>query len=98
MCLSISPNVGLAAVVSTVAYANWLLFAGFLYPQPVRYACVGTQQPRRVEAVVTRVLPIREWVTCFPHIPAVGAPPAGLQELQCMQHSPCAQQASGPGE
>ena len=36
MCLAISPNLGLAAVVSTVAYANWLLFAGYLYPQPVR--------------------------------------------------------------
>ncbi|KAK9811201.1 hypothetical protein WJX73_009709 [Symbiochloris irregularis] len=35
MCVALTPSLQIAAVISTSAYAMWVLFAGFLYTRPV---------------------------------------------------------------
>lgn len=35
LCVAITPSLPIAAVISTTAYAMWVLFAGFLATQPV---------------------------------------------------------------
>ena len=41
MCVALTSTLQLASVISTTAYAMWVLFAGFLFPRPVRHALMS---------------------------------------------------------